>query len=372
LEPQASSARGGGPPRKFTGIGVLDPPRPPKRPLGPIPSSPTSLLWRIAATLLLAVIAAMMFFLLLRDTDHFMKTITIGALALLFLAIPSSPDEKKSFRELQWKYPRVRTAAKEKMRSWKNGSEKRVWPSRHAPFSSEPSRKKPCWNYGPQTPRKRLTSSCTNIEFARHRELWGRSGASGRASSGGFYDLDWFNPQSNFYLSLHINYPNAADRILGSHQNPGGDIFLHGNCVSIGCIPITDDGIKEVYWLAVLVQNEGERHMPIHIFPSRLTDEGFKALAATHQNEPALLGFGGISNKATISSKKTIASRTSEPGPTALMFFRLVAANFRHPSQVRSSAAITNEQSLAHPLRKKAYSAHYYHSQGPELVRRSH
>src|SRR5712664_2379318 len=43
-----------------------------------------------------------------------MKTITIGALALLFLAIPSSPDEKKSFRELQWKYPRVRTAAKEK------------------------------------------------------------------------------------------------------------------------------------------------------------------------------------------------------------------------------------------------------------------
>src|SRR6267378_1345178 len=43
-----------------------------------------------------------------------MKTATIGALALLFLAIPSSPDEKKSFRELQWKYPRVRTAAKEK------------------------------------------------------------------------------------------------------------------------------------------------------------------------------------------------------------------------------------------------------------------
>src|SRR6267143_4014956 len=43
-----------------------------------------------------------------------MKTATIGALALLFLAIPSSPDEKKSFREFQWKYPRVRTAAKEK------------------------------------------------------------------------------------------------------------------------------------------------------------------------------------------------------------------------------------------------------------------
>jgi len=64
LEPQASPARGGGPPRKFTGIGVLDPPRAPKRPLGPIPSAPTTLLWRIAAALLLATIAAVIFFLL--------------------------------------------------------------------------------------------------------------------------------------------------------------------------------------------------------------------------------------------------------------------------------------------------------------------
>jgi hypothetical protein len=64
LEPEASSARFGGPPRKFTGIGVLDPPRPPKRPPGPIPSAPTSLLWRIAAGLLLAGLAVMTFFLL--------------------------------------------------------------------------------------------------------------------------------------------------------------------------------------------------------------------------------------------------------------------------------------------------------------------
>jgi murein L,D-transpeptidase YafK len=63
----------------------------------------------------------------------------------------------------------------------------------------------------------------------------------------GFYELDCFNPQSNFYLSMHISYPNAADRILKTLPNPGGDIFLHGNCVTIGCIPITDDGIKEVY-----------------------------------------------------------------------------------------------------------------------------
>src|SRR5437016_13413157 len=64
LDPQAASARGGGPPRKRTGIGVLDPPFPPKRPPGPIPAAPTSLLWRIAAALLLAGLVVMTFFVL--------------------------------------------------------------------------------------------------------------------------------------------------------------------------------------------------------------------------------------------------------------------------------------------------------------------
>jgi len=75
------------------------------------------------------------------------------------------------------------------------------------------------------------------------------------------------------------------------HQNPGGDIFLHGNCASIGCIPITDDGIKEVYWLAVQVRNLGQQHLPIHIFPARLTDDGLKASATTHPKQPALIAF---------------------------------------------------------------------------------
>jgi len=43
----------------------------------------------------------------------------------------------------------------------------------------------------------------------------------------------------------NVSYPNAADRVLGFRQNPGGDIFLHGNCVTIGCIPITDEGIRK-------------------------------------------------------------------------------------------------------------------------------
>ena len=90
---------------------------------------------------------------------------------------------------------------------------------------------------------------------------------------------------------MHINYPNASDRILGYRQDLGGGIFLHGDCASIGCIPITDDGIKEVYWLAVLVHSQGQAHLPIEIFPARLTDDGFRSLAATRRYQSELISF---------------------------------------------------------------------------------
>src|SRR5258708_20239768 len=64
LDPQASSARGGGPPRKLTGSGVLDPPFSPKTPPGPIPTAPSSLLFRILAGLLLPAPTRLLFFLL--------------------------------------------------------------------------------------------------------------------------------------------------------------------------------------------------------------------------------------------------------------------------------------------------------------------
>ena len=64
LEAAPSSAHSGGPPRKFTGIGVLDPPVPPKRPPGPIPGPPASLHLRILGGLMLLGAAAGILFLL--------------------------------------------------------------------------------------------------------------------------------------------------------------------------------------------------------------------------------------------------------------------------------------------------------------------
>lgn len=58
LETNAFSSRGSGPPSKFTGVGVLDPPVPPKRPPGPIPAAPTSLFFRVLGGLLLLGLCA--------------------------------------------------------------------------------------------------------------------------------------------------------------------------------------------------------------------------------------------------------------------------------------------------------------------------
>ncbi len=84
----------------------------------------------------------------------------------------------------------------------------------------------------------------------------------------GFYHIDRFNPASNFHLSLGLNYPNYSDRILGERGNLGGDIFIHGDCVTIGCLPITDNKIKELYIMAVEAKNNGQEKIPVTIFPS--------------------------------------------------------------------------------------------------------
>ena len=101
----------------------------------------------------------------------------------------------------------------------------------------------------------------------------------------GFYHIDRFNPSSSFYLSLGINYPNRSDRILGDPSNPGGDIFIHGSCVTIGCIPITDPLIKELYVFAIEASNNGQRRIPVTIFPARLTADKYTELKRTHASK---------------------------------------------------------------------------------------
>lgn len=83
----------------------------------------------------------------------------------------------------------------------------------------------------------------------------------------GFYYINHFNPSSNYYLSLGLNYPNASDRVLADQTNPGGSIYIHGGCATVGCIPIKDDQIDELYILATGAKSAGQDFIPVHVFP---------------------------------------------------------------------------------------------------------
>jgi murein L,D-transpeptidase YafK len=107
----------------------------------------------------------------------------------------------------------------------------------------------------------------------------------------GVYHINHFNPQSNFYLSLGLNYPNASDKILSHATKPGGSIYIHGNCVTIGCIPITDERIKELYVLAVEARNNGQEKIPVHVFPTKLDNGTVEKLIAEHSPNEKIQSF---------------------------------------------------------------------------------
>jgi len=107
----------------------------------------------------------------------------------------------------------------------------------------------------------------------------------------GFYQIDRFNPKSRFHLSLGINYPNESDKIKSQAADLGGDIFIHGSCYTIGCLPMTDDIIKEIYLYAIFARDNGQHDIPVYIFPFRMTDDNLQIHASQHADNPVLIAF---------------------------------------------------------------------------------
>lgn len=72
----------------------------------------------------------------------------------------------------------------------------------------------------------------------------------------GIYRVEYLNPNSSYHLSLKIDYPNAFDREKGradGRERLGYDIFLHGKSVTVGCIPIGDEAIEELFTLVAQI-----------------------------------------------------------------------------------------------------------------------
>jgi murein L,D-transpeptidase YafK len=108
----------------------------------------------------------------------------------------------------------------------------------------------------------------------------------------GFYYINDFNPQSSYFLSLGLNYPNASDRVLSDSIRPGGEIYIHGSCVTVGCIPITDQQIDELYILASQAFDQGQHFIPVHVFPIRFdVAKSIDYLKGLTKDDPALGRF---------------------------------------------------------------------------------
>lgn len=97
----------------------------------------------------------------------------------------------------------------------------------------------------------------------------------------GFYHVDAYNPASSYYLSMRINYPNKSDKILGYKNALGGNICIHGSCVTIGCVPLTDTYIKELYLFCIEAKNNGQEKIPVTVYPAKFSDEKYKKLLNT-------------------------------------------------------------------------------------------
>ncbi|MTI18306.1 murein L,D-transpeptidase [Rhodobacteraceae bacterium RKSG542] len=93
-----------------------------------------------------------------------------------------------------------------------------------------------------------------------------------RQAPEGFYFVTpgRMNPNSDYYLSFNLGFPNRYDR---AHDRTGTHLMVHGACSSAGCYAMTDDSISDIYALARDSFMGGQREFQVHAFPFRMTGE---------------------------------------------------------------------------------------------------
>ena len=144
-----------------------------------------------------------------------------------------------------------------------------------------------------------------------------------RQAPEGFYTVrPWqMNPNSNYYLSFNIGYPNAYDRANG---RTGSNLMVHGACSSSGCYSMTDEQISQIYAFARDAFKGGQTEFQIQAFPFRMTAENM----ARYRNDPnykfwQMLKEGydqfeiaKVPPKVDVCEKRYVFNRTTEPGAT--------------------------------------------------------
>jgi murein L,D-transpeptidase YafK len=107
----------------------------------------------------------------------------------------------------------------------------------------------------------------------------------------GFYSVSarQLNPHSHYHLAFDVGYPNAYDRRQGA---TGSAVMVHGDCKSVGCFAMTNAGIDDIYGYVAAALAGGQKEVPVHIFPFRMTEEAIVRESAPSTKFLAFLDTG--------------------------------------------------------------------------------
>ena len=228
-----------------------------------------------------------------------MKSLVLSALFFFFIcAVKAQPPSPKggtsfSFIDYQRTFPRPSEALQRKQDTLQKQFEakKLKWPARYIYIRS--------FKYDSQLEVWVKNDLREQFKLFKTYKVCALAGTLGpKRMEGdyqvpeGFYMINEFNPRSNYYLSLGINYPNASDRVLSDSLRPGSAIYIHGSCVTVGCIPIRDEQIDELYILAAHARDQGQDFIPVHIFPIRFNvEKSVRFLDNLTKDDPGLKKF---------------------------------------------------------------------------------
>lgn len=93
-----------------------------------------------------------------------------------------------------------------------------------------------------------------------------------RQAPEGYYSIrkHQMNPNSSYYLSFNMGFPNSFDR---AHGRTGSNLMVHGACSSAGCYSMTDEQVLEIFGFARDAFKGGQEAFQVQAFPFRLTPE---------------------------------------------------------------------------------------------------
>jgi murein L,D-transpeptidase YafK len=215
-----------------------------------------------------------------------------AALLLIMAVVCPGVAHSLSFKETQMQFPRVRAAYLEK-----EGVVHKLFDDRKAAFPPRQifirifKKEQALEVWSPAITGDSLVLIATYPVCSSSGELGPKRRRGDGQVPEGFYHIMHFNPTSNFYLSLGVSYPNRSDLYFAGKHDPGGAIYIHGNCVTIGCVPITDDRIKELYLACLEARAGGQAAIPVHIFPCRMDGDGMKYLGLHHGGDKGMTAF---------------------------------------------------------------------------------